>query len=260
MWEVLAIRYATRATLRSECYYRYHAYGEPDGPLQMDYFCWVVRDGRRTVVVDTGFDPAVGERRGRTCLIAPLTALAAVGVLPETVELLVLTHLHYDHTGHVHAFPNAELVVAERELDFWAGPMASRVQIAAPIEPEEIARVVAADREGRVRRLAGESEICPGVSALCVGGHSPGQLVLVADGADGPVVLASDALHYYEELERDWPFEIFVDLAETYAAYDTLRELASRPGAALVPGHDPAVLERFPPVAGEAGEFAVRIG
>jgi glyoxylase-like metal-dependent hydrolase (beta-lactamase superfamily II) len=252
-YEVVALRYATRATTKRECYYRFDAYGEPDAPLAMDYFFYVLRDRERVVLVDTGFDPEVGRRRGRTLLCPPLEALGRLGVAPDMVAQVIVTHFHYDHIGNLGAFPAAELVVQQRELDFWAGPAGSRFQFAAQVEPREIAHVVAAARSGRVRPLQGSELAGPGISAVCVGGHSPGQQVLVVDGAEGQIVLASDALHYYEELELDRPFEIFADLEETYRAFDTLRELAARPGALLVAGHDPLVCERFPAVTGSSG-------
>jgi glyoxylase-like metal-dependent hydrolase (beta-lactamase superfamily II) len=246
-YEVLAIRYATRAATKAECYYRYHSYGEPDAEIGMDYFFWVLRDGGHTVLVDTGYDVAGGERRGRTTLCPPLEALARAGVEPASVEHLVLTHLHYDHTGAVGAFPDAAMTVHRRELDFWTSTLAEKQQFAPLVEPDEVAEVVAAERAGRVTVLDAESaHVGPGIEAICVGGHSPGQLVLVVDGAGGPVILASDAIHYYGELELDRPFEVFVDLAEMYRGYELLRELAARPGAVLVAGHDPAVCERFP--------------
>ena len=61
----------------------------------------------------------------------------------------------------------------------------------------------------------------------------------------GTAVLASDALHFYEEVERDRPFAILADLPAMYRAYDTLAQLASQPGTHLVAGHDPAVRDRF---------------
>ncbi|HVY60744.1 MAG TPA: MBL fold metallo-hydrolase, partial [Planctomycetota bacterium] len=163
-YEVVAVRYATRMTTKSDCFHRYHAYGEPDEALRMDYFFWLVRGAGRTIVVDTGFDPAVGARRGRTCLWPPVEALARLGVDPATVSQLVLTHLHYDHTGNVDAFPAAELYVPRRELEFWSGPQAARAQFAVHAEPDEIARLVAAAREGRVRLVDGSETVAPGVT------------------------------------------------------------------------------------------------
>ena len=258
-YEILAVRYGTRETTKSECYYRYGSYGEPDTAIRMDYFFWILRSAGETILVDTGFAPDAGIRRGRECLCEPLRALRRLGVRAAQVSQIVLTHLHYDHTGNLEAFPDAELVVQQRELEFWTDPLAARFQLAAVVEPAEIETVVRARREGRLRILEGSEEIAPGIAAIDVGGHSPGQQVTVVDAEEGPVVLASDAIHFYEELERDRPFDVFVDLAEMYRGYDVLRDLSGQPGAKLVAGHDPAVMEMFPPVDGDDAALAVRI-
>ena len=177
---------------------------------------------------------------------------------PDTVSRVVLTHLHYDHTGNVDFFPDAELLVAARELDFWLGPLARRAQFAHAVEAAELGHVLAAADAGRVRRLEGGEEIAEGVHVVFLGGHSPGQIALGIDGRAGWTVLASDAAHFYEELERDRPFGVVADLAEMYEAYDTLREL-TWPGSHFVPGHDAEVMARYPPVEGPAGDFAVEI-
>ena len=258
-WSVLAVRYGTLQTTRADAYYRYQAYGEPDGPQRLDYFFWIVRRPDETILVDTGFGPEVGGRRGRTCLIEPAEAMELLGVGPETVSRVVLTHLHYDHTGNLDRFPDAQLLVPARELDFWLGPLARRAQFAHAVEPTELGQVLAAVDAGRVRRLEGGEEIADGVHAILLGGHSPGQIALGIDSRAGWVVLASDALHFYEELERDWPFGVVADLAEMYEGYDTLRELSGTPGAHLVPGHDAEVMTRYPRAAGAAVGFAVEI-
>ena len=59
-------------------------------------------------------------------------------------------------------------------------------------------------------------------------------------------MLASDAIHYYEELELERPFEVYYDLEEMVDGYRVVRELAGRPGAVLLAGHDPDVMSRFP--------------
>jgi glyoxylase-like metal-dependent hydrolase (beta-lactamase superfamily II) len=252
VYEVAALRYGTRSTRKSECYYRWASYGEADAEIGMDYFFWVLRNGDSTIVVDTGFHPDSGARRGRTTVCPPVEALRRIGVEPETVPTVILTHLHYDHTGNLEWFPDAELVVQRSELEFWSGPEARHEQFAPLIEPEEIERIAA----GRLRLIDGDAEIAPGIQAICVGGHSPGQTVLVVETPSGTAVIASDAVHYYEELELERPFEIMVDLRAMYSAYAIVRELASRPGAALLVGHDPEVMNRFPVL--EAG-LGVRV-
>jgi glyoxylase-like metal-dependent hydrolase (beta-lactamase superfamily II) len=260
-WTVTAVRYGTLETTLGDAYYRYSAYGEPDGPARMDYYFWILRDANdgEAILVDTGFDPVAGHRRGRTCLIEPAEAMAVLGVTPGAVSRVMLTHLHYDHTGNLDVLPEAELLVPALELDFWHGPLARRPQFADSVERAELDGLRAAEATGRVRRLIGGEEFAEGVHAVHLGGHSPGQMALAIFGSGDPVILASDAMHFYDELERDRPFAVIADLAEVYEGYDTLRELSSAPGSHLIPGHDPAVMERYPRVAGPGSEFAVEI-
>jgi glyoxylase-like metal-dependent hydrolase (beta-lactamase superfamily II) len=62
------------------------------------------------------------------------------------------------------------------------------------------------------------------------------------------VVLASDAIHLYEEMAADRPFWFFCDLEATYRAYQLFRDLSARPDTSVIPGHDPAVMRKFRPV------------
>lgn len=257
-YEVLAVRYGTVRSRKSELIYRYASYHEPDAEVEMAYYFWLLRRNGSTVVVDTGFDPDVAARRGRTCLVAPVERLRALGVDPVTVETVIVTHFHYDHVGNVDAFPRATFIVPRRELDFWTGPLASRFQFASHVEADEIARLGRLVEHGRVRVTDGSEEILEGVTATTVGGHSPGQLVTTVAARDRVVALASDAVHFYEELELERPFGVVADLAQMYAAYDALKELAGS-GAVVVPGHDPDVLRRFPAVDGSDGNV-VQLG
>ncbi len=241
-WTVTALRYASRMTTRSDVFLRYRQYGEPDGPQEMTYYLWVLRNGDRTIVVDTGFSAAGGGSRGRQFLVAPLEALRRAGVAPGAVELLIVTHLHYDHTGHLDAFADTPAVVSRSEVEFWTGPLAGRAQFAAHIEPGEVQGL--ADRAG-VTLIAGEHEVAPGVVSIEVGGHSPGQTILAVEGQSGPILLTSDAVHFYEEIDRDRACGVLHDLARVYGAYDTIREHIER-GARVIAGHDPLVMDRFP--------------
>ena len=103
-YEVLAVRYGTRQASAAEVFLNYHAYHEPDRPLQMDYFFWVARNRSRTIIVDTGFSPAAGAARGRTMLMDTVPALQSAGLTPDAITHVVLTHAHYDHIGGLPAF------------------------------------------------------------------------------------------------------------------------------------------------------------
>lgn len=235
--EILAVRYGTLSATKGELYHRF----DSAEPQSLDYFFWVLRYDDSTVLVDTGFDSGVAARRGRSCLCPPVEALRRLGV--DSVDRVVVTHFHYDHVGNLPAFADAELLVPARELEFWTSPAGRDERFAGHVEAAEIEWIAASG----ARTYSGGDEVAPGVTALALPGHTPGQMGLVTDG----VVLASDAVHFYEELEQRRPFWVFTDLAAMRASYEVL----AATGGVIVPGHDPLVMERFP----AAGDNAVRV-
>jgi glyoxylase-like metal-dependent hydrolase (beta-lactamase superfamily II) len=264
-YDVIAVRYGTRLTTKSDVFLHYGVYGEPDEPVQMDYFFWVLRGGGHTILVDCGFNEASGARRGRTMLCPPTAALRRLGIDPADVSVLILTHAHYDHIGNIEQFPAADLVMSAKEFEFWTSPLGGRPLFATSAEADDIAALRRAHADGRLTLLPGPAEgpgpaahtIAGNLRVLEVGGHTPGQLIVLARTEDGEAVLASDALHYYDEVRLDRPFAHVADLPAMYQTLDLLRELAGDGTRQLVAGHDPAVMHRFTPLA---DGLAVQIG
>lgn len=261
-YEITIVKYGTRQASRSDVYLNHHVYGEPDAPLGMDYFVWVARNAERTVVVDTGFSEHGGAVRHRDVFLTPPQAFTALGVDPATSPDVVLTHAHYDHAGNLDHFPSSTVVTSARELAFWTSPMGQRRQFHHSVEDEDIAVLRAAADEGRVRTYSGALDLAPGIRLLEVGGHTPGQSIVLVDTSEGTVALASDAAHYYEELEADIPFAFVADLPAMYAGFDTLNGLvADGVVRHVVAGHDPGTLDRFTPVThGPLAGLAATIG
>jgi glyoxylase-like metal-dependent hydrolase (beta-lactamase superfamily II) len=260
-YEVHALRYATRSnTTASGTYYRFELYGELDGPITTGYYFWLIRNRERTVLVDCGYSEEKAARRGRAFDTLPLELLSRLDVRPGDVDHVVLSHMHFDHVGNVGLFPNATFSIARAELDFWSGTYGSRPTIGWAIEPTELAEVQQLGCEGRLRLTDGRAdELFPGIRLTALPGHTPGQLIVEVDTPAGRVVLASDALHYYDSLDLDRPFHIFTDLEGVYRGYDALRALAARPGTTVVAGHDPAVMRMFETVVPECVDLTRRV-
>jgi glyoxylase-like metal-dependent hydrolase (beta-lactamase superfamily II) len=244
-YRLVAVRVGTRATERSDVYLNYRLYGEDDGPATVDYYFWVLQGTERTVVVDTGFGEEAGLRRGRTLLLQPAEALRRLGIDPATVEDVIVTHGHYDHIGNLGLFPRARIHMAESEYLFWTSPTAGHVQFSFYSEEAEIDQLRLAEAQGRLKLFSGETAPAPGLRLVEVGGHTPGQAIVYVPTSDGEVLLASDAVHFYEELERDMPFTAVSDLPAMYDAFAFIREDVRQRGLTVLPGHDADVLTRF---------------
>lgn len=261
LYEVVIARYGTRTTTRNEVYLNHPLYHEPDGPIGMDYFVWVIRNAQRTILVDTGFSTSGGDKRARTMLVHPTEIWRELGIEPDSAPPIVLTHAHYDHTGNLAHFPQSRILVAQSELDFWSGPHAHRVLFHHSVEDDELDGLRAAQAEGRVDVFTGSHDLAPGVEVIEVGGHTPGQSVVLVQTSAGPVLLASDAVHYLEELDRDMLFTSVADLPAMYAGFDTVSAMrADGRVAHLVPGHDPGTLALFPALDGPLAANAAHIG
>jgi glyoxylase-like metal-dependent hydrolase (beta-lactamase superfamily II) len=254
-FQVYAIKYATREARSGEHFYG----GDPhDAPMPMDYYVWAVVSPERTIVVDAGFTAEVAARRGRKHLRCPTEGLEALGIDCARVPYVILTHLHYDHVGNLEKFPEATYVVQEAEMAFWTGRYAGRDYFRTLVEVDDIAYLVQENFEGRLRFVAGSEEIVPGIEVHRTGGHSAGLQVVRVKTARGSVVLASDATHFYANIEQDRPYSIVSDLPRMYGAFDLVHALADS-SAHMVPGHDPLVMERFPAAGKHLEGVAVRI-
>lgn len=258
LYEVVVIRHGTREGRRSEVFLNYALYGEPDGPFVVDYYLWVLRSRSTTVLVDTGFARGPAEARGRTVLVDPAEAYRQLGVDTGSVLPVVVTHAHYDHIGNLRLFPRAKVVISRAELDFWSTPVAEKPLIGHFIEREEVAELVRAEREGRVRTFSGSTEVAPGVVVTEVGGHTPGQCMVSVPTSAGTVLLTSDAVHFAEELDRDMPFVAVTDLPAMYAGLQTVRDpVSSGTVDHVLTGHTAGLLDHLEPwneeLAGVAG-------
>lgn len=261
-YEIVVVNYGRRQTVTSEVYLHYGLYGDADEPIGMDYYVWVVRNAHRTIVVDTGFSAHGGEVRGRDTLIAPPDAFDALGIDPASAPTVVITHAHYDHIGNLDHFPASPIVMARAEWEFWSGPHAHRALFHHSVEDAELAELRAAVDAGRVTLFDEHVDLAPGIRVERVGGHTPGQSVVRVATRDGVVLLASDAVHYFDELDLERPFAHMADLPRSYEAFDAIRAWR-RDGEIVdvVSGHDPRSREQGEPItAGPLAGLATTIG
>ncbi len=244
VWDLYAIKYATmqERTRRDN-----FMVSDPhdDAPMPIDYFVWAAVSPEQTIVIDTGFDAPEATARGRTLQRSVTEGLAMVEIEAASVADVIVTHLHYDHSGGHAEFPAAQFHLQESEMQYATGPHMCTHTLNHSFTVDHITDMVRHVFEGRVTFYDGASEIASGITVHHVGGHTMGLQFVRVLTRRGWVVVASDTTHFYENMERIAPFPIVYNVGDMVRGYAALRAQADTE-AHIVPGHDPLVLDRYP--------------
>jgi glyoxylase-like metal-dependent hydrolase (beta-lactamase superfamily II) len=195
----------------------------PDGQLTIPFNPMVIKTGSKTVLVDTGNGPgAFDATKGAVGQMQ--TNLAAAGIDPRSIDIVLISHMHSDHVGGLRSldgglsFPNAEIMVPATEWAFWMrdentakANTYNKTQFASAREPFE-------GLGDRVSRYQAGKEIAPGISSVATPGHTPGHTSFVVASGTARILVQSDVTNIPEFFLRkpDW-----------HAAFDNDPELAA---------------------------------
>ncbi|HKK28938.1 MAG TPA: N-acyl homoserine lactonase family protein [Alphaproteobacteria bacterium] len=255
IYEVFAVKYGERVGKRGDIFIG----GDPhEAALAMDYFVWAIRNAERTVVVDTGYSKEDGEARGRTFLQSPADGLRKIGIAPEEVADVIISHMHYDHAGNLDLFPNARFHIQAVEMGFATGRGMTFGVLKHSFTMDHALNMLRATFANRVQFYHGDAELAPGIHLHFIGGHAPGLQAVSVETTRGPVLLAADAAHYYESFMEERPFRTHVHMAGMLEGFRKLRQIATEVSL-IVPGHDPEVLRRYPAAGPGLEGMAVRL-
>jgi glyoxylase-like metal-dependent hydrolase (beta-lactamase superfamily II) len=240
-YQVFAIRYATIPQFPVASLVQG---AEKDRKLDIAMMVWLVRGGGHNVLVDSGFyrDDLV-KRWKPADYVRPDAAVARAGVKADEITDVIITHAHWDHADGADLFPKATIWIQKAEYDYYSSRAGKD-----GITKEDIDFFHRAKDAGRLRLVDGDREILPGISVYIGGRHTYASQYVGVTSAHGPVILASDNVYLYENLDKHVPIAQTLDAVSNLAAQDRMKSLAGDAGL-IVPGHDPAVMTRFPRVA-----------
>lgn len=251
-YQVHAVRFGTLAKFAK----RGLIAGAPAGDsLDIALMVWLLRGGGRTVLVDAGFYREKFIRQWRPVdYVKPSEAVAALGIRPEDVTDIVVSHVHWDHADGADLFPRVNVWIQRDEYEYYVSDSGTVKQRA--IDADVAGMFHRLRLAGRVRLVPGDAqEILPGIRVFTGGKHTFASQFVSAATRSGTVVIASDNAYLYENLDRRVAIAQTLDAASNVAAQVRMLELAAGTRR-IVPGHDAQVFTRFPVVTGTAGRVA----
>lgn len=220
-----------------------HGWGEF---VEASMIMFVIEGGPSPILVDTGTGTPEfslthhGHRIVRPPESEPRAVLAAAGYEPEDFEIVVNTHLHWDHCSNNALFTRAEFVVQQRELQYAVDPLPLHRKAYEKLPGLQAPWMPVWDR---IRTVSGDQTIAEGVRVIALPGHTPGSQGVLVETAAGPHLLAGDTIDLY----ANWtgtptvahiPSGVQTNLFEYTESFAKIEAL----GCTVIPSHDPQVL------------------
>jgi len=217
-----------------------------DRSIDIAFTVWVLRGGGKTVLVDAGFyrDKFIQQWKPRDFVRPSDAVMAGLGIKPENVTDIIVSHSHWDHMDGVDLFPNAKIHIQKAEYEYYIGP-AGEVLHRGGADALD-AKMMADMPRKRIDLVNGDDQqILPGIRVYTGGKHTFESQFAGVNTRAGTIVIASDNAYLYENLEKHLAIAQTIDAASNLLAQTRMLKLAAKPSL-VVPGHDPAVFERFP--------------
>jgi glyoxylase-like metal-dependent hydrolase (beta-lactamase superfamily II) len=220
--------------------------GDPEKTVPTVFLFWLLKSDKKIVLVDTGFScefcakfmPDVVQKPKQH----PLKQLMEFGIKPEDIDIIVVTHAHFDHLSEiVHKYRNAQIYIQRSEYEFVTNP--PHPWFAEFVDQETI-HALAEQGTPRFNLLDGDSQITDGISTIMTPGHTLGHQSVLVDTKNSKVCIAGDIVFFYRNLDEDIGPGFNCNLIDALLSLRKLRELREK-GVTILPGHDPAIFEHY---------------
>jgi glyoxylase-like metal-dependent hydrolase (beta-lactamase superfamily II) len=219
--------------------------------LDIPVMVWLLKGSNgKVVLIDSGFyrQKFLDQWKPRN-FKTPAAALEAAGVKADAVTDIIISHAHWDHVDGADLFPNATVWVQREEYRYYTGEAWQARNTHGGVDPDDMLALLKINTAGRLRFVEGDDqEVLPGIRCYIGGKHTRESQFCSVHLANGTAVFTSDNVYLYENFDKHVPIAQTLDAASNLKAQDRAKGLASDPHL-LVPGHDPAVFERFERVA-----------
>lgn len=217
--------------------------------LDIGMYVFLVKGGGHNILFDCGFYRPQFMRQWKPAdYEIPSAAIEKAGVKAADITDVIISHIHWDHADGFDLFPNAKIWIQKEELEYYAGEAWSGGKKRTAADPDDIVGLVKMNTEARLNLVNGDAQqLLPGITAYIGGKHTYQSQFIGVKTSSGTVVLASDNVYMYMNLEKHKPIAATLDRESNLRAQDRMKDIASNPKL-IIPGHDPAIMKNFPEV------------
>ena len=209
IWTVHVVEYA-RASQQPMASLVFGTFKEP--PLDTPFAFVLAQGAGRTVLIDCGFmregnGVAFAEKFGVPTWVSPVRMLHEIGVAPDDVTDIVLSHAHFDHAGSIEQFPKAHIYLQKSEMLSWVEAFALPPRfsfLTDVVDPDDIRTAMEASFEHRLTLVDGDRDnLLPGLHVRLAKGHTLGQQFITLDTANGRYAVAGDCIYSARNLSGE---------------------------------------------------------
>jgi glyoxylase-like metal-dependent hydrolase (beta-lactamase superfamily II) len=212
-----------------------------------NYF-WLLRDQNdKKILVDAGWIDSTHTKKN---CISPDSILSLINVSPQEISDIIITHPHYDHVGGISLFPMARIWMNQDDYEYFIRTAWEKGGDSTGFLRQDVLNIKKVQSQGRLKLVKGDNiEILPGIKAFIGSGHTFENMYLLVNykSEKNKIVLASDAVWFYMNLEKELPISLCFDKTRYVEAMKRMKTLVSNQDL-IIPGHDIRVLTKFPKV------------
>jgi len=251
MWEITPLFVGAVTAASGGLVLKHGLKANASEPVDTPHIAWYLEDTslQKKVLIDTGsgLDVEHNSRNHNPVRRTPgehiVGALQKHGIIPESLDLIILTHLHWDHAQGVLDLPKTiPVLVQKKELQFAVAPFPTDAKHYEVNLKEDIPYFLKFFNQ--IQLVDGDKIILPGLKVIQLPGHSPGSQGVVVDTAKGRYIIPGDLVNVKENWEKRVPSGIYNDMAAYFNSFDKLAEYETN-GAVIVPVHDYTAFEIF---------------
>jgi glyoxylase-like metal-dependent hydrolase (beta-lactamase superfamily II) len=253
-YQVFAIKFTAGQKIPAQ---RMAVGAKPGDTLRICNMFWLLKGvNGRNILVDAGFIDT--SKTGYRDYVRPDLVLRRINIYPSDITDIIITHPHNDHIGGINLFPNAKVWMQKDDFGYFVGEAWHGDGYSRGFQKNDVRNIIEINLEGRLKLVEGDNvEIIPGIKVFIGSKHTFENLYLLVNSNSeaNKILIASDAIWFYYNLDNLLPATLYVDSKAYVEAMKRMKTLVTNPDL-IIPGHDDLVFSKFP----EISEWIVKIG